>query len=149
MKKQNHARIQFESKSVNENFARMVVAGFIASLDPTIAEMTDVKTAVSEAVTNCIVHAYKDFPGEIVLDLTLYDDNLVRIAVMDHGCGIENVEQARTPLYTTGDPDERSGLGFSVMENFMDTLRVTSRAGKYTRVVMTKRILSRGTGSAT
>lgn len=142
-KRCNHARVIFESRSVNENFARTVVAGFVSVLDPTIAELTDIKTAVSEAVTNCTVHAYPASPGEIVLDMGIYEDGRLRVAVIDHGCGIPDVAQAMTPLFTTGTIGERSGLGFSVMESFMDSLRVTSKPGKGTRVVMTKQIVSR------
>lgn len=142
-KRQNHMRVTFDSKSVNENFARTAAAGFLAALDPTLAELTDIKTAVSEAVTNCIVHAYRDSPGEIILDMSVYEGGLVRLAVIDHGCGIADVRQAMQPLFTTGDPGERSGLGFSVMESFMDTLRVTSHSGRGTRVTMTKRIFSK------
>lgn len=142
-KRCNHARVIFESRSVNENFARTVVAGFVSVLDPTIAELTDIKTAVSEAVTNCTVHAYPASPGEIVLDMGIYEDGRLRVAVIDHGCGIPDVAQAMTPLFTTGAIGERSGLGFSVMESFMDSLRVTSKPGKGTRVVMTKQIVSR------
>ena len=142
-KRCNHAKVIFESRSVNENFARTVVAGFVSVLDPTIAELTEIKTAVSEAVTNCIVHAYPDAPGEIVLDLGIYENGLLRVSVTDRGCGIPDVAQAMTPLFTTGEPGERSGLGFSVMDSFMDSLRVTSKTGRGTRVVMTKRILSR------
>lgn len=139
----NHARVVFESRSVNENFARAVVAGFVAPLDPTIAELTDIRTAVSEAVTNCIVHAYPESTGDITLDMGLYENNVLRIAVVDRGRGIADVRQAMTPLFTTGAEGERSGLGFSVMESFMDTLRVTSKPGKGTRVIMTKHICSR------
>ncbi len=142
-KRINHAKVTFDSRSVNENFSRMVVTGFVAAQDPTIAELTDIKTAVSEAVTNCIVHAYPDAAGDILLDLSLYEGGVLRITVADHGCGIADVAQAMTPLFTTGAAGERSGLGFSVMESFMDSLRVTSRPGKGTRVTMTKRILSR------
>ena len=142
-KRCNHARVTFESRSVNENFARTVVAGFVSVLDPTLAELTDIKTAVSEAVTNCIVHAYPDTPGEIVLDLGIYENGFLRVAVTDHGCGISDIAQAMTPLFTTGAVGERSGLGFSVMETFMDSLRVTSKPGRGTRVVMTKHIASR------
>ena len=142
-KRSNHARVIFESRSVNENFARTVVAGFVSVLDPTIAELTDIKTAVSEAVTNCTVHAYPASPGEIVLDMGIYEDGRLRDAVIDHACRIPDVAQAMTPLFTTGAIGERSGLGFSVMESFMDSLRVTSKPGKGTRVVMTKQIVSR------
>ena len=136
----NHARVVFESRSVNENFARTVVAGFVAPLDPTIAELTDIRTAVSEAVTNCIVHAYPESAGDITLDMGIYENNVLRIAVVDHGRGIEDVPQTMTPLFTTGAEGERSGLGFSVMESFIDTLRVTSKPGKRTRVIMNKHI---------
>ena len=142
-KRCNHARVSFESRSVNEGFSRTVVASFVAALDPTIAELTDIKTAVSEAVTNCIVHAYPDKPGEIILDLGIYENAVLRIVVTDRGCGIADVSQAMTPLFTTGTVGERSGLGFSVMESFMDSLRGTSKPGKGTRVTMTKKILSR------
>ncbi len=139
----NHARVVFDSRSVNENFARAAVAGFVSPLDPTIAELTDIRTAVSEAVTNCIVHAYPESAGDITLDMGIYENNVLRIAVIDHGCGIEDVPQAMAPLFTTGAEGERSGLGFSVMESFMDTLRVASKPGKGTRVIMTKHICSR------
>ncbi len=142
-KRVNHARLIFDSRSINENFARTAVAGFVAPLDPTVAELTDIKTAVSEAVTNCIVHAYKDTAGDIQLDMSILTGEQLRLVVIDHGCGIADVSQAMTPLFTTGDPSERSGLGFSVMESFMDTLRVTSRPGKGTRVTMTKLIRSK------
>lgn len=142
-KRTNHARVVFDAKSVNENFARTLVAGFVAALDPTVAELTDIKTALSEAVTNCIVHAYPDTGGQITLDMSLWDNETLRLTVADRGCGIADVAQAMTPLFTTGDPGERSGLGFSVMESFMDKLRVTSHPGRGTRVTMTKRILSK------
>ena len=142
-KRKNHARLLFDSRSVNETFARAAVTAFVAPTDPTVAELSDIKTAVSEAVTNCIVHAYKDSSGEILVDLSLYEDGMLRIAVTDHGCGIPDVAAAMTPLFTTGDPAERSGLGFSVMQSFMDRLHVTSRVGYGTRVIMTKQIHSR------
>lgn len=136
----NRARVTFESRSVNEGFARSVVTGFVSALDPTIADLSDIKTAVSEAVTNCIVHAYPQTTGEIILDLAIFEGDVLRIIVIDHGCGISDIAQAMTPLFTTGADTERSGLGFSVMESFMDSLRVTSRPGKGTRVTMTKKI---------
>ncbi len=142
-KRMNHARLCFDSRSINENFARTAVAGFAAVLDPTIAELTDIKTAISEAVTNCIVHAYKDTQGEITLDMSILDGGCIKLVVSDRGCGMADVKQAMTPLFTTGDPGERSGLGFSVMESFMDDLRVTSRVGRGTRVTMTKQIRSK------
>lgn len=146
-KRLNHARLVFDSRSVNENFARGAAAGFVAALDPTVAEVSDIKTAISEAVTNCIVHAYKDGFGEIVLDMSSFAEGLVRFVISDRGCGIEDVSQAMTPLFTTGDPGERSGLGFSVMESFMDSLRVTSHPGRGTRVTMTKQLHTRQTAA--
>ena len=143
MKQENRAKIVFESRGVNEGFARTVVAGFAASLDPTVEELADLKTAVSEAVTNCIVHAYRDRVGLITMTLSSGSDGTFRIVVADKGCGIDNVEQAMTPMFTTGDPAERSGLGFSVMQSFTDTLRVTSRPGKGTRVTMVKKLHAR------
>ncbi len=128
-----------QSKSVNEGFCRAAVAAFAAQTDPTIEEISDIKTAVSEAVTNCIVHAYKDGDGRIYLSFQLYADGRCRITVRDTGCGIEDVQKAREPLYTTMGGD-RSGLGFSVMETFSDKLRVRSRLGKGTTVIIEKYI---------
>lgn len=142
-KRRNHARLLFDSRSVNETFARTAVTAFVAPTDPTVAELSDIKTAVSEAVTNCIVHAYKDTSGEVLMDLSLFEDGTLRIVVTDHGCGIPDVTAAMTPLFTTGDPAERSGLGFSVMQSFMDRLHVSSRVGHGTRVIMVKQIHSR------
>lgn len=138
----NQMSIKFQSRSNNEAFARQAVAAFAAQLDPTIEEINDIKTAVSEAVTNCIVHAYKDTLGYITLAAKLYDDGEIQITVRDKGCGIADVQQARQPMFTTGDTG-RSGMGFTIMESFMDKLRVRSREGVGTQVIMTKRIAAR------
>ena len=146
MKPTNEATLTFLSRSANEGFARTAAACFAAQLDPTLDEVNDIKTAVSEAVTNCIVHAYPDQLGKVVLRLRLYPDNVVEITVRDAGVGIEDVERARTPLFTTGN-EERSGMGFTIMESFMDSLKVRSAPGKGTTVTMRKRI-SRRLGGA-
>ena len=125
MKKTNEFRLTLDARSVNEGFARVAVSAFAAPLDPTLEELADLKTAVSEAVTNCIVHGYKDCCGKIYIHTVLLDPPAVRVTVRDKGCGIADVPQAMTPLYTTGE-GERAGLGFTVMESFCDKLRVTS-----------------------
>lgn len=138
----NEMKLVIPSRSANEGFARSAVAAFVAQLDPAVDELADIRTAVSEAVTNCIVHAYPDAIGDIILTVRLYADGKVVIKVRDKGCGIENVEQAMEPLFTTGG-EERSGLGFSVMESFTDKLRVSSKKGKGTVVTLEKYILLR------
>lgn len=138
----NQMSIKFQSRSNNEAFARQAVAAFAAQLDPTIEEINDIKTAVSEAVTNCIVHAYRDTLGCITVAAKLYDDGEIQIVVRDKGCGIADIQQARQPMFTTGDAG-RSGMGFTIMESFMDRLRVRSREGVGTQVTMTKRIAAR------
>ncbi len=138
-KPMNEMKLVIPSRSANEGFARSAVAAFVAQLDPAVDELADIRTAVSEAVTNCIVHAYPDAIGDIVLVVKLYADGLVSIKVRDRGCGIEDVRQAMEPLFTTGG-EERSGLGFSVMESFTDKLRVSSRKGKGTVVTLEKYI---------
>ena len=143
---ENYVTLEFLSRSSNEGFARVAAAGFAAQLDPTLDELGDIKTAVSEAVTNAIVHAYPDELGRIVLKLKLLPGNVLELTVRDWGRGIDNVEQARKPLFTTGG-SERSGMGFTIMESFMDTLKVRSRPGKGTVVTMRKRIAQR-TGRA-
>ena len=143
MKAVNTVKISFISLSANESFARTAISGFTALLDPTVEQLADIKTAVSEAVTNCIIHAYPDKVGIIKMTAMIYADNTLCITISDNGCGIENIEQAMKPMFTTGNPDERSGLGFAVMESFMDTLKVRSKPGKGTRVTMTKRILKK------
>ena len=127
------------SKSANEGFARACISAFAAQLDPTLEELGDIKTAVSEAVTNCIVHAYREKIGKIYITGELCDKNMISIKIRDTGCGIENVEKAMEPLYTTVG-GERAGLGFAVMQSFMDTVKVRSAVGKGTSIVMTKRI---------
>ncbi len=138
----NQTKITLLSRSVNEGYARVAVAAFAAQFDPTVEELGDIKTAVSEAVTNCIVHAYGNTIGPIYITVDLFEDKRVRIKIRDKGCGIENVAQAMEPLYTTGGA-ERSGLGFSVMQSFTDSLRVRSTPGKGTTVTMEKVIKTR------
>ena len=137
----NEMELQFVSKSRNEAFARITVAAFAAQLDPTIEELADIKTAVSEAVTNCIVHAYEDTEGIVKLRATLLD-NVLEIEISDNGKGIEDVELARKPLYTTKGNLERSGMGFTIMESFMDDVQVESVLGLGTKVTMRKAIKS-------
>lgn len=136
----NEIKCTFLSLSQNEALARNIVTGFIMPLDPTADELADVRCAVSEAVTNCIVHAYRGTVGEVILTLRLYDKKTVKISVFDHGCGIGDVEQARKPLFTTSPDEDRCGMGFSIMESFSDSLYVSSRPGKGTHVIMTKHI---------
>ncbi|SHF11047.1 anti-sigma F factor [Caloramator proteoclasticus] len=133
----NEMKLEFPSKSVNESFARVVVAAFASQLDPTLEELSDVKTAVSEAVTNAIIHGYEDTEGMVTLRCKI-EDNKLTIEVEDNGKGIENVELARQPLYTSRPELERSGMGFTVMETFMDSVEVFSEPGKGTKVMMTK-----------
>ena len=134
-------RLKFAARSINESFARTVTAAFVSRLDPTVSELADLKTAVSEAVTNCIVHAYRDSrgSGEIQLKGSIYADGKVVIEIKDRGCGIADVEEAMQPLYTTDPENERSGMGFTVMGAFCDGLKVRSKPGKGTVVVLTKR----------
>ena len=142
MKPSNEVKLTFLSRSANEGFARTVAACFAAQLDPTLDEVNDIKTAVSEAVTNCIVHAYPDKLGTVTLRLRLFEDNVMEIVVKDTGVGSPDVEKARKPLFTTGGAD-RSGMGFTIMESFMDNLKVRSQAGKGTTVTMRRRISRR------
>ena len=143
MKAENTTKIQFDSLSVNESYARGAAAAFLARYDPTVPQLADLKTAVSEAVTNCIVHAYPDRIGTVTMTIAVYRGREVHITVTDKGIGIPNVEQAMQPLFTTGNPEERSGLGFAVMQSFMDRVKVTSRPGKGTKVVLIKRLSAR------
>lgn len=138
----NRMTLRFDSRSVNEAFARMTVSAFVAQLDPTLEELNDIKTVVSEAVTNAIVHGYRDRMGEIIVSARLLEDGYAEIKVKDHGCGIPDIEQARQPLFTTGDA-ERSGMGFTIMESFSDKLKVRSAVGKGTTVTMLRRIHGR------
>ena len=136
----NQLRCSFPSNSVNEALARSIAASFTAQMNPTCEEVSDIKCAVSEAVTNAIVHGYRDAIGEIVLLLRLDEDRTLTAEVRDKGCGIENVEQAMRPLFTTDPEHERSGMGFTIIENFTDSLRVVSTPGKGTRVIMKKKL---------
>lgn len=138
----NEFKMELSSRSVNESFARVVVAAFAAQLDPTLEEINDIKTAVSEAVTNCIVHAYKDETGKIYITVSVYDNGLVRIKIRDRGCGIPDIRQAMEPLFTTSS-GERAGLGFAVMESFTDKVRVRSAVGRGTAVTLDKIIKGR------
>jgi len=142
MNAQNYIKLDFPSLSCNEAFARTAAAAFTAQLDPTLEELGDIKTAVSEAVTNCIVHAYPDEIGRISMRLRILPDGQLEISVRDWGRGIEDVAQAMAPLYTTGG-EERSGMGFTIMESFMDKLRVRSTPGKGTTVVMLRTVRPR------
>lgn len=139
MKAINSMSMSFESRSVNEGFARVTVSSFAAQLDPTLEELSDVKTAVSEAVTNCIVHAYGNSSGKIYIYACVYDNGTIRIRIKDRGCGIEDVKRAMQPLYSSLG-GERAGLGFAVMESFMDKVKVRSTVGKGTSVTLEKRI---------
>ena len=138
----NQVIMEFPSRSANEGFARAAAACFAAQLDPTLEEINDIKTAVSEAVTNAIVHAYPDALGKIIMKMKLLKGGVLEITVRDWGRGITNVEEARRPLFTTGG-SERSGMGFTIMESFMDKLTVRSVPGKGTTVQMRKRIVPR------
>lgn len=137
----NSMKLECMSKSQNEAFARVVVASFAAQLDPTIEELADVKTAVSEAVTNAIIHGYEGNDGIVIISCSIYD-NEIEIIVEDNGKGIEDVEMARQPLYTSKPELERSGMGFTVMETFMDTIEIESKKGIGTKVRMVKRFAS-------
>ena len=142
MKETNYIRLEFPSRSSNESFARAAAAAFATQLDPTMEELGDLRTAVSEAVTNAIVHAYPDSIGKISMRMRIVDECTGEISIRDWGCGIEDVEKAMTPLYTSGG-EERSGMGFTIMSSFMDKLRVRSQPGKGTSVTMRKRISPR------
>jgi len=136
----NDVRLTFPSVSSNEAFARAAAASFCAQLNPTFDELSDIKCAVSEAVTNAIVHGYRDALGEVQLTMKITDDRVFRAEINDEGCGIPNVEEAIRSLFTTDPENERSGMGFTIIENFMDSLRVVSAPGKGTRVIMTKKL---------
>ena len=139
---ENRVSLEFPSCSANESFARTVAACFAARLDPTLEELNDIRTAVSEAVTNSIVHAYPDRLGPIILRMCILEENTLEIRVWDRGVGIPDVEKAREPLFTTGG-EERSGMGFTIMESFMDSLQVSSRPGRGTLVVMRRKVARR------
>lgn len=140
MKIINEMKIDFLSKSSNESFGRVAVSAFVSQLDPTVAELSDIKTAVSEAVTNCIVHGYEHTYGIISVIVRIFESRVVEISVIDRGKGIENVEKAMEPMFTTGNAEERSGMGFTVMETFMDKIKVISRPADGTKVIMIKKL---------
>ena len=142
MKFDNYMILEFQSRSSNEAFARSAVACFAAQMDPTLEELGDIRTAVSEAVTNCIVHAYPNDLGIIILRCRILKDNVLDIVVKDRGVGIPDVEQARRPAYTTGG-GERSGMGFTIMESFMTSLEIHSAEGKGTTVHMRRKLQRR------
>ena len=142
MKAENEMTLTFPSRSANEAFARAAVACFAAQLDPNLEELNDIKTAVSEAVTNSIVHAYPDAIGKVSMRMRILDGNVLEISIRDWGRGIENLEQAMKPLFTTGG-EERSGMGFTIMDSFMDKLRVRSSPGKGTTVTMQRAVRPR------
>ncbi len=142
MRKINEIKLTVDARSVNESFCRSAVAAFAAQLDPTVEEISDLKTAVSEAVTNCIVHAYINTQGKIYITVSLFENNLLLVKIRDRGVGIDDVEKAREPLFTTGG-DDRSGLGFSVMECFTDKMKVKSKEGSGTTVMLYKHIRGR------
>ena len=142
MNAENYIKLEFPSYSSNEAFARTAAAAFAAQLDPTLEELGDIRTAVSEAVTNCIVHAYPEEIGRISLRMRILEGGVLEIAVKDWGKGIADVEQARTPLFSTGG-EERSGMGFTIMESFMDKLKVRSAPGQGTTVVMQRGLRTR------
>lgn len=138
MKVLNQVKMVFQSRSVNESFARVAVSSFVAQLDPTVEELTDIKTAVSEAVTNSIVHGYGDQLGDITLKVRILENRRVDIIISDRGKGIPDVAAARQPLYTTCQTGERAGMGFTIMETFMDGIKVTSKVGRGTTVRLQK-----------
>lgn len=135
----NEMKLEFLSKSANEAFARITVAAFFSQLDPTIEELSDLKTSISEAVTNSIIHAYPDTQGIIKIKCRLYESE-IEIEISDNGVGIENIKEAREPLYTTKSNLERSGMGFTIMESFMDDFKVESIVGLGTKITMTKKV---------
>lgn len=143
MKADNYIKLEFPARAVNEGFARAAVAAFVSQLDPTLTELGDLKTAVSEAVTNAVVHAYPDSLGVVQLRARILPGGELELVVKDKGVGIADVERARTPLYTTGG-EERSGMGFTIMEGFTDRLRVRSAPGRGTTVTMRRRLTGRG-----
>jgi len=147
-KPKNEVKLQLDSRSVNEGYARVAVSAFAAVLDPTVEEINDIRTAVSEAVTNCIVHAYPDRVGTIVMTARIYEQGMVEFTIRYRGKGIEDIDRARQPLFTTGGR-ERSGMGFTIMESFMDSLTVRSSPGKGVTVRMRKRLSPRAGGSQT
>lgn len=143
MKVLNEMNLNFLSKSNNESYARSAVSSFFIQLDPTIDELSDIKTAVSEAVTNCIVHGYRNTMGKVFITARILQGNQVYIKIRDKGCGIADINQAMEPMFTTAKDEERAGLGFAVMQTFMDKLKVTSKLGVGTTIIMTKKLSPR------
>ncbi len=144
MRVYNETRILMLSRSSNESYARVAVSSFIAQLDPTVAELADIKTAVSEAVTNAVIHGYENSIGIIEITVRIFDNRMVEITISDKGKGIEDIELARQPLYTTGNSEERSGMGFTVMESFMDNLKIESVKAEGTTITMSKQLSPKG-----
>ena len=140
MKYLNEMKLQFPSRSANEAFARMAISAFLAQMDPTVEELSDIRTAVSEAVTNCIVHGYPNSVGIVTLEAGIRADNRIVIRIKDKGRGIEDIPQAMEPMFTTCQTGERAGLGFAVMESFTDKMKVRSTPGKGTTVTLEKQI---------
>ena len=142
MKKEviNDMRLEVASKSSNEGLARYAVSAFVTQADPTVEELADIRTIVSEAVTNSIIHGYKEGSGKVIIYVRLYSDRTINIRIRDFGCGIEDIKKAMQPLYTTDQSGERGGMGFAIMESFTDKLKVSSRPGKVTTVSMTKQL---------
>ena len=140
----NEMKLRLRAEGANEAVARACISAFVADADPTVEELCDIRCAVSEAVTNSIVHAYRGYPNGhtnyIYISARLYDNREVSVEIADTGCGIEDIERARTPMFTTGDPGERCGMGFLVMENFTDFMSVKSRPGKGTTVLLKKKL---------
>ena len=136
----NEFKMQIPSNSINEGFSRKVFSAFVSMIDPTLSELADIRTAVSEAVTNCIVHAYKEKPGTIYISGKYYSDRTVEIKIKDKGCGIPDVKQAMEPLYTTDKTGERGGMGFAIMNSFTDKLKIKSEVGKGTCITMIKHL---------
>lgn len=141
MKYENEMKIEFSSKSQNESFARVVIAAFVAQLDPTLEELSDIKTAVSEAVTNAIIHGYEEYAGKVHMYCKI-TDNKIYIEIKDFGKGISDVEKAREPLFTSKPELERSGMGFTVMETFMDEVEVETKPGVGSKIIMRKKLVS-------
>lgn len=135
----NYLKAEFDAKSMNEGLARMIVAGFIMPLDPTLEQMSDIKIAVSEAVTNAIIHGYEENDGKVFMELEILQ-NVLTVKIRDEGVGIEDIEKACEPLYTSKPDNDRSGMGFTVMESFMDSLHIISEIGRGTTVIMTKKL---------
>lgn len=138
----NEMKVTFPAYSQNERLARIAVSAFLSQLDPCVDELSDIKTAVSEGVTNAIVHGYKDTSGSVLLHMKLFEGGKLYIKIQDKGCGIENIEKAREPLFTTAPEDDRAGLGFAIMETFMEKVKVRSTVGKGTTLILERTVTS-------